>query len=153
MSRNRRNHNVDPSLSGEIPIGSSVSVVKKEDQPTGRLTRGIVSEILTNGAHPRGVKVRLRDGTVGRVQRVDGALGPSSTVIAEEDMVFLTPTPNHQPVTWVSRPPRGRVVAPIPSPVVVAEEEGPSEVQWPCAACTMLNSGLMPMCEMCGTER
>ena len=42
----------------------------KIDQPTGRQVQGIVSELLTRGDHPRGVKVRLRDGRVGRVQRL-----------------------------------------------------------------------------------
>jgi uncharacterized repeat protein (TIGR03833 family) len=40
----------------------------KQDQPSGRKTRGIVGEILTNSSfHPHGIKVRLRDGKVGRV--------------------------------------------------------------------------------------
>lgn len=42
----------------------------KEDQPTGRETRGVVADVLTRGDHPRGVKVRLRDGRIGRVQRM-----------------------------------------------------------------------------------
>jgi uncharacterized repeat protein (TIGR03833 family) len=46
-------------------------VVKKEDQRTGMLTEGIVKDVLTNSAnHPRGIKVRLEDGTVGRVQKI-----------------------------------------------------------------------------------
>lgn len=52
--------------------GTPVSLVLKIDQPTGRQVCGIVSELLTRGDHPRGVKVRLRDGRVGRVQRVVG---------------------------------------------------------------------------------
>ncbi|EES71390.1 LOW QUALITY PROTEIN: hypothetical protein POTG_03987, partial [Paenibacillus sp. oral taxon 786 str. D14] len=41
----------------------------KKDQPTGKLTRGIVKDILTNSAtHPHGIKVRLQDGQVGRVK-------------------------------------------------------------------------------------
>jgi uncharacterized repeat protein (TIGR03833 family) len=51
-----------------IPIGARVYVVKKEDQRTGRETGGIVSSHLTNVEyHPRGIKVMLADGTVGRV--------------------------------------------------------------------------------------
>jgi uncharacterized repeat protein (TIGR03833 family) len=46
----------------------TVDVVRKEDQRTGKKTRGVVQEILTGSAtHPHGIKVRLRDGTVGRV--------------------------------------------------------------------------------------
>jgi len=55
----------------DIKIGQEVEVVLKEDQKTGKLTRGIVSEILTNSSfHPHGIKVRLEDGQVGRVQNV-----------------------------------------------------------------------------------
>ena len=55
----------------EIKLGLAVEVVLKEDQRTGNLTRGIVSEILTNSAfHPHGIKVRLEDGQVGRVKNI-----------------------------------------------------------------------------------
>jgi uncharacterized repeat protein (TIGR03833 family) len=55
----------------EIKIGLEVDVVLKADQRTGRLTRGIVAGILTNSSfHPHGIKVRLRDGQVGRVQNI-----------------------------------------------------------------------------------
>lgn len=48
-----------------------VAVVLKEDQPTGKLTYGEVDALLTpSDFHPRGIKVRLRDGQVGRVQRI-----------------------------------------------------------------------------------
>jgi len=54
-----------------IKIGSRVEIVLKEDQRTGNLTRGIVSKILTSSAsHHRGIKVRLKDGQVGRVQKI-----------------------------------------------------------------------------------
>jgi len=43
-------------------------MVLKVDQPTGREVQGFVAEVLTSGDHPRGIKVRLRDGRVGRVQ-------------------------------------------------------------------------------------
>ncbi|KAJ5131487.1 uncharacterized protein N7515_007526 [Penicillium bovifimosum] len=51
-----------------INPGTSVNVILKADQPTGRTESGTVSELLTRGDHPRGVKVRLTDGRVGRVQ-------------------------------------------------------------------------------------
>lgn len=51
-----------------IHPGGGVSIVLKEDQQSGHQVRGIVAELLTRGDHPRGVKVRLRDGRVGRVQ-------------------------------------------------------------------------------------
>ncbi|HTY52029.1 MAG TPA: YwbE family protein [Methanomicrobiales archaeon] len=56
-----------------IRIGAMVEIVRKEDQKTGKRTRGIVAAILTNSAsHPHGIKVRLRDGKVGRVASVIG---------------------------------------------------------------------------------
>jgi len=55
----------------DVKIGSGVEVVLKADQKTGKLTYGIVAEILTNSNfHPRGIKVRLKDGQVGRVQNI-----------------------------------------------------------------------------------
>jgi uncharacterized repeat protein (TIGR03833 family) len=55
----------------DLKIGSEVEIVLKEDQRTGKLTRGIVAEILTSSAfHHRGIKVRLKDGKVGRVQKI-----------------------------------------------------------------------------------
>ncbi|MEK7163033.1 MAG: YwbE family protein [Patescibacteria group bacterium] len=54
-----------------IKIGLMVEVVLKADQRTGKLTRGIVAEILTSSNfHPRGIKVRLEDGQVGRTQNI-----------------------------------------------------------------------------------
>ena len=51
--------------------GLKVKVVLKKDQRTGILTEGVVKDILTNAAtHPHGIKVRLEDGQVGRVQEV-----------------------------------------------------------------------------------
>ena len=53
----------------DIKIGGEVDIVLKKDQPTGKLTRGKVKDILTSDSfHPRGCKVRLEDGQVGRVQ-------------------------------------------------------------------------------------
>jgi uncharacterized repeat protein (TIGR03833 family) len=55
----------------DVKIGAEVEVVLKADQQSGTLTRGIVSEILTNSSfHPHGIKVRLTDGQVGRVQTI-----------------------------------------------------------------------------------
>ena len=55
----------------DIHEGLEVEIVLKEDQRTGRLTRGIVQDILTNSSfHPHGVKVRLTSGEVGRVQNI-----------------------------------------------------------------------------------
>ncbi|EJQ46688.1 YwbE family protein [Bacillus hominis] len=54
-----------------IASGLEVDIVLKQDQRTGKLTRGIVKDILTNSpSHPHGIKVRLQDGQVGRVQNI-----------------------------------------------------------------------------------
>jgi uncharacterized repeat protein (TIGR03833 family) len=53
----------------DLQAGITVDIVLKADQRTGKLTRGIVKDILTNSpTHPHGIKVRLSDGQVGRVQ-------------------------------------------------------------------------------------
>ena len=56
-----------PKMS-QLQFGLGVNVVLKADQRSGNLTSGRISEILTRGDHPRGIKVRLTDGQVGRVQ-------------------------------------------------------------------------------------
>lgn len=62
---------MNPQNREDIKIGQEVEVVLKEDQRSGTLTRGIVAEILTNSSfHPHGIKVRLEDGQVGRVQNI-----------------------------------------------------------------------------------
>lgn len=54
-----------------IKQGLKVNIVLKQDQRTGKLTQGTVKDILTNSpTHPHGIKVRLQDGQVGRVQEI-----------------------------------------------------------------------------------
>ena len=55
----------------DVKPGLQVSIVTKEDQKSGKLTEGIVKDILTNSsAHPHGIKVRLKNGQVGRVKEI-----------------------------------------------------------------------------------
>jgi uncharacterized repeat protein (TIGR03833 family) len=55
----------------DVHPGLEVEIVQKQDQRTGRRTRGIVQEILTSSPHhPHGIKVRLRSGEVGRVKGI-----------------------------------------------------------------------------------
>lgn len=62
---------MDGTIRSNIKIGSKVKIVQKQDQKTGLLTEGIVEGILTNSAvHPRGIKVMLQNGVVGRVQEI-----------------------------------------------------------------------------------
>ncbi|MBU4225675.1 MAG: YwbE family protein [Chloroflexi bacterium] len=54
-----------------IKPGLRVSIVQKKDQASGKLTEGIVKDILTNSpAHPHGIKVRLESGEIGRVKEI-----------------------------------------------------------------------------------
>jgi len=58
----------------DIKIGQKVSIVLKHDQRSGKLTEGVVRDILTKSStHPHGIKVRLENGLVGRVKTIDGA--------------------------------------------------------------------------------
>lgn len=58
----------------EIRAGLRVCIVLKEDQRSGKLTEGVVQDILTKSStHPHGIKVRLESGAVGRVKKM-GAL-------------------------------------------------------------------------------
>ena len=62
---------MDGKNRSKIKVGIEVEIVLKQDQRTGKLTRGIVSEILTSSpSHPHGIKVRLQDGLVGRVKNI-----------------------------------------------------------------------------------
>ena len=55
----------------DIRPGLRVAIVLKQDQRTGKRTTGIVKDLLTNSKfHPHGIKVRLTDGQVGRVQEI-----------------------------------------------------------------------------------
>ncbi|MFX4153607.1 YwbE family protein [Aliarcobacter butzleri] len=63
MLDNKKRINIKASL--------KVNIILKQDQRTGKLTTGIVKNILTNSpTHPHGIKVRLQDGQVGRVQEI-----------------------------------------------------------------------------------
>lgn len=62
---------MDGSIRSGIRPGLKVAIVLKEDQRTGKLTEGIVKDILTNSpTHPHGIKVRLQSGEVGRVKKI-----------------------------------------------------------------------------------
>ena len=62
-------------VNGQIRVnirpGVTVLIVLKQDQRTGKLTKGVVKDILTKSSnHPHGIKVRLEDGQVGRVKEI-----------------------------------------------------------------------------------
>jgi uncharacterized repeat protein (TIGR03833 family) len=62
---------MDGTVRANIKKGSHVMIVLKRDQRTGKLTEGIVKDLLTSAPkHHRGIKVRLEDGQIGRVQQI-----------------------------------------------------------------------------------
>ena len=63
-----------------VRIGLVADIIRKEDQRTGKKTRGIIQEILTNSLfHPHGIKVRLKGGQVGRVAEIIRASSSEDT--------------------------------------------------------------------------
>lgn len=77
-----------PTIRDVLP-GAQVNIVLKADQPTGRTVSGTVSQLLTRGNHPRGIKVRLADGRVGRVQSMEGG---GATAVSQAPLGFNTQT-------------------------------------------------------------
>ena len=62
---------MDPKKRQNIKAGQKVAIVLKKDQRSGKLTHGIVKDLLTNSpTHPHGIKVRLQDNQVGRVKEI-----------------------------------------------------------------------------------
>ncbi|OGI07425.1 MAG: hypothetical protein A2Y40_03145 [Candidatus Margulisbacteria bacterium GWF2_35_9] len=62
---------MDGTLRSTIKLGAKVLIVLKHDQRSGKLTKGIVQDILTNSpTHPHGIKVRLTNGLIGRVKEL-----------------------------------------------------------------------------------
>lgn len=54
-----------------LRVGMTVLIVQKQDQRTGKLTKGIIRDILTKASnHPHGIKVRLENGAIGRVKEI-----------------------------------------------------------------------------------
>ncbi|KAK0610891.1 hypothetical protein B0T14DRAFT_540164 [Immersiella caudata] len=66
-----------PTTRDVLP-GAFVNIVLKADQRTGRTVSGAVQDVLTRGNHPRGIKVRLTDGRIGRVQTMADATSASA---------------------------------------------------------------------------
>lgn len=62
---------MDGTKRKDVTPGAEVDIVLKKDQRSGKLTRGIVKDLLTNSpSHPHGIKVRLEDNQVGRVKHI-----------------------------------------------------------------------------------
>ncbi len=62
---------LDETKKADITVGAHVQVVQKQDQRSGKLTDGIVKDILTKSpSHTHGIKVRLESGIVGRIKKI-----------------------------------------------------------------------------------
>ena len=62
---------MDGTKRSDIRAGRHVAIVLKTDQKTGKLTEGVIRDILTKSPeHPHGIKVRLESGAVGRVKKI-----------------------------------------------------------------------------------
>ena len=87
-----------PTTQNVVP-GASVNIVLKADQRTGRTVAGTVANLLTRGNHPRGIKVRLTDGRVGRVQSMAGSQLPTAPASTSTPVAPLaaTRTTNSEP--------------------------------------------------------
>lgn len=83
--------------------GQLVSIVLKADQRTGRQVQGTVAQLLTRHDHPRGIKVKLSDGRVGRVQQIlrqsSNQTAPFSTTSQRKTMTSNNP--------WADAPSQG----------------------------------------------
>ncbi len=64
---------MDGTHRSSLRPGMTVLIVLKQDQASGKLTQGVIKDILTRSAtHPHGIKVRLESGEVGRVKQILG---------------------------------------------------------------------------------
>ena len=174
-NNNRRDGRSNGKSSNAHLIGSTVSVVQKHHQGTDVLTSGIVSEILTNSDfHPRGIKVRLVDGTVGRIAIASSPQTTRtthsnnydySTTTTEDEQQEEDGRPRRQasladfmgnvgrrPASPVLPPPRQEEEIQILNPPSSSSHSA-AEKEWACSACTFVNSGLLPECELCQTAR
>jgi uncharacterized repeat protein (TIGR03833 family) len=70
---------MDGTRRQDLRLGMTVEIVLKQDQASGKRTRGVIREILTpSPTHPHGIKVRLTSGAVGRVKAILAPSGPGS---------------------------------------------------------------------------
>jgi uncharacterized repeat protein (TIGR03833 family) len=164
--------NSSSTCSNSHLIGTAVSVVQKQDQGSGRLTSGTIAEILTNSSfHPHGLKVRLEDGTVGRIS------SSSNTTTSPTFDNYHGQDNDHDDAgtarlghtttlaDFVSMPKAKVSSLPKQNSLHAHEHEredddheigGQNEdahTDWACPVCTFVNSGLLPECELCQTRR
>ncbi|KAI5861948.1 hypothetical protein GGS23DRAFT_611121 [Durotheca rogersii] len=94
----------------QVTPGAHVNIVLKPDQRTGRQVSGVVRDVLTRGDHHRGIKVRLTDGRIGRVQSIADASSPtnSGSTTAVQGGVASPADGLVDPVSNATSRPRGR---------------------------------------------
>lgn len=157
MNRQRRQrpppdagHRHAHTVNGNIRPGMRVAVVQKHDQPTGKLTYGTVATTLTNSAlHPRGIKVRLTDGTVGRVQAIVNGDAPEP-----EPEAARPPSRLHlQDFIQAPSPAKLQLHDFIEHPATTSSAQEREARPWACIACTFENSGFLVVCEVCETPK
>ncbi|KAI1399072.1 hypothetical protein F4819DRAFT_498300 [Hypoxylon fuscum] len=97
-----------PRMTEVIP-GAIVNIVLKADQRTGREVSGTVRDVLTKGDHHRGIKVRLTDGRIGRVQSMNSAASASSADSSSTILGSPAPLTNEpmNPMDGAASHPRG----------------------------------------------
>ncbi|RYP09634.1 hypothetical protein DL764_001176 [Monosporascus ibericus] len=99
--------NTVPRTTEVIP-GAHVSIVLKADQRTGREVQGTVRDVLTRGDHHRGIKVRLTDGRIGRVQRMTPGNSDSSASPPDATAAGSSVSPSCEITTLTGGPLPGR---------------------------------------------
>ena len=105
---NNTTHSTVPRKQLVVP-DAAVSIVLKEDQATGRQVQGNVKDVLTRGDHPRGIKVRLSDGRIGRVQRMICAVETIEGYYPPENMIMEDSSVPGMPLNTASRTQPGAV--------------------------------------------
>ena len=92
----------------QLRTGLPVNIVLKADQPSGKLTTGCIADILTRGDHPRGIKVRLTTGQVGRVQNISAGASNSqpASLSGNAEASDATLSQNMSNVLHNQRPPQ-----------------------------------------------
>lgn len=81
----------------QLSPGVIVQIVLKADQSSGKLTPGKIADILSKGDHPRGIKVRLADGQIGRVQSLSTGNAPPSNMSAGPEQTSISPQTANYP--------------------------------------------------------
>jgi len=137
-----------------VKAGIQVAITLKKDQGTNKLTKGIVQDILTNsGSHPRGIKVRLTSGQVGRIQKIYSN-NPSTTTSGASTMhtnsnptVAVAEQVEEEPI--LPRKPMLFDFFPTTTSAAPSTTTDTSDTSWACQSCTFINHPSLLECEMC----